>query len=276
MRTQRIVGRINGMKHSWKGHKDRNRHKYRINRSGQARLVHVKDMNRSIPTTWRWARGDCFSEKDGFRDITCKNNNSKIYQFNSVLWPVGSSGGQGGRKPSFSLFCGRPSWAVLAWAGKECTVPAYAETALLCQKKNPHNRCLWLQVWHFFFQSRISSLNSPFSQTLGSCDVNVGPSELLLVGLTYSFFLLLPYVRKKACKSRENAATRKKVQVVFIVYLVDSLTGGGQTDLCYLVHLVCCCVSVTPDSNLGRKKKTWDRTVRRVCKCWPSCQPFSG
>ena len=46
------------MKYSWNGHKDRNRHKNRIKRSGQTRLVYVIDINRNIPTTWRWARGD--------------------------------------------------------------------------------------------------------------------------------------------------------------------------------------------------------------------------
>ena len=29
-----------------------------MKRSGQARLVYVKDVNRNIPTTWRWARGN--------------------------------------------------------------------------------------------------------------------------------------------------------------------------------------------------------------------------
>ena len=43
---------------SWKGHKDRNRYKNRIKRSGQARLVYVKNINRDISTTWRWTRGD--------------------------------------------------------------------------------------------------------------------------------------------------------------------------------------------------------------------------
>ena len=50
------------MKYSWKGHKDRHRHKNRIKRSGQARLVHVKNINRNIPTTWRWAHGDLMPE----------------------------------------------------------------------------------------------------------------------------------------------------------------------------------------------------------------------
>ena len=40
----------NEMKNSWKGHKDISRHKNRIKRSGQARLVHVKNINRNIPT----------------------------------------------------------------------------------------------------------------------------------------------------------------------------------------------------------------------------------
>ena len=47
-----------GVKYSWKSHKDGNRHKNRIKRSGQARLVYVKDINPNIPTTWRWARRD--------------------------------------------------------------------------------------------------------------------------------------------------------------------------------------------------------------------------
>ena len=58
MRKRRVVGRIYGMEYSWKGHTDRNRHKNRIKRSRQARLVYVTDINRNIPTTWRWTRGD--------------------------------------------------------------------------------------------------------------------------------------------------------------------------------------------------------------------------
>ena len=41
------------MKYSWKGHKDRNKHKNRIKRGGQARLVCIKNINRNITTTWR-------------------------------------------------------------------------------------------------------------------------------------------------------------------------------------------------------------------------------
>ena len=58
MRKRRVVGRVYGMKYSWKGHNDGNRHKNRIKRIGQARLVYVKDINRNVPTTWSWARGD--------------------------------------------------------------------------------------------------------------------------------------------------------------------------------------------------------------------------
>ena len=58
MRKWIFVGRIYGMKCSWKGHKDRNRHKNRIKRSGQAQLVHVKGINQNIPTTWGWAHED--------------------------------------------------------------------------------------------------------------------------------------------------------------------------------------------------------------------------
>ena len=37
------------MKYSWKGHKDGNRHKNRIKRSGQAGLVHVKTKAATSP-----------------------------------------------------------------------------------------------------------------------------------------------------------------------------------------------------------------------------------
>ena len=43
-KTRRVVGRIFGMKYSRKGHKDGNRNKNRIERSGQARLVYVIDL----------------------------------------------------------------------------------------------------------------------------------------------------------------------------------------------------------------------------------------
>ena len=58
MRKRKVVGRTDGMKYRWKGHTDRNRHKNRTKRSGQARLVYAKNINRNIPTTCRWARGD--------------------------------------------------------------------------------------------------------------------------------------------------------------------------------------------------------------------------
>ena len=48
---KRRVGRIYGMKYSSKGHKDKkNRHKNRLKRSGQARLLYVKNINLNIPT----------------------------------------------------------------------------------------------------------------------------------------------------------------------------------------------------------------------------------
>ena len=49
MWKRRVVGRIYGMKYSWNGHKDRNRHKKRIKRSGQAQFVYAFDINRNIP-----------------------------------------------------------------------------------------------------------------------------------------------------------------------------------------------------------------------------------
>ena len=64
MRKRRVVGRIYGMKYTWKGHKDGDRHKNRLKTSGQARLVYVKNINRDIPTTWRWARGDPKGQKE--------------------------------------------------------------------------------------------------------------------------------------------------------------------------------------------------------------------
>ena len=51
VRKQRLVGRIYGMKYSSKGHKDRNRHRNRVKRSGQARLLYVFDINHNIPAT---------------------------------------------------------------------------------------------------------------------------------------------------------------------------------------------------------------------------------
>ena len=58
-KTGRTESDSYGMKYSWKGYKDRNRHKNRMKRSGQSRLVYVKNINHNIPTTWRWAGGDC-------------------------------------------------------------------------------------------------------------------------------------------------------------------------------------------------------------------------
>ena len=55
-------GELSGKFMEWNtvenGHQYRNRHKNWIKRNGQARLVSVKDINRNVPTTWRWARGD--------------------------------------------------------------------------------------------------------------------------------------------------------------------------------------------------------------------------
>ena len=42
MRKRGGIWRICGMKYSWKGHKDRNRHKNRMKRSGQAGMIYVK------------------------------------------------------------------------------------------------------------------------------------------------------------------------------------------------------------------------------------------
>ena len=75
MKKRRVVGRIYGVKYSRKGHKDRNRHENSVKGRGQARLVYVKNVNRNIQTTWRWARGhrhddddDCGDDDDDYND----------------------------------------------------------------------------------------------------------------------------------------------------------------------------------------------------------------
>ena len=67
MRKRRVVGRMYRMKYSWKSHKDRNRHKSTIKkkRSGQAWLLYVKDINLDTRTTWRWAREDAQTKRNG-------------------------------------------------------------------------------------------------------------------------------------------------------------------------------------------------------------------
>ena len=52
-----------------KGYKDRNRHKNRIKRIGQVRLVYVKNINRNIRTTWRWARTDNWKDMQSFSKL---------------------------------------------------------------------------------------------------------------------------------------------------------------------------------------------------------------
>ena len=44
VRKRRVVERIYEMGYRWKGHKDRNRHKNRIKRTGKARLVYIREM----------------------------------------------------------------------------------------------------------------------------------------------------------------------------------------------------------------------------------------
>ena len=78
------------MKYRWKGNKDRNRHKNRIKRSGQAQLVYVKDVNHNIPTTWRWACRDwCieFEKND-------KTSDWQIHLNNLLKQPDGGGGGR--------------------------------------------------------------------------------------------------------------------------------------------------------------------------------------
>ena len=80
VRKRRVVRRIYGMKYSWKGHKDRNTYKNRMKRSGQARLVYVTDINRNIPTTWRWA------SHGGKRDVAVADSALFIKLDRSHVW----------------------------------------------------------------------------------------------------------------------------------------------------------------------------------------------
>ena len=94
MRRRRVVGRIYGKKYSWKGHQERNRHKNRIKRSGQARLVYVKNKNRNIPTTWRWARGDYWSRRQWLwvdRHQPCPENTLKMKKKKGSFFSMQSS-----------------------------------------------------------------------------------------------------------------------------------------------------------------------------------------
>ena len=78
------------MKYSWKGHKDRNRHKnrikikIRIKRIGQARLVYVTDINRNIPTMWRWACRDQLRENISH---WVRKHSRKLLWRLSLSWP---------------------------------------------------------------------------------------------------------------------------------------------------------------------------------------------
>ena len=80
MRERNVVVRIYGMKYSWKGHKAGNRRKDRIKRSGQARLVFVKDISRNLSTMWRWTGGD---GSHGKISVTCR---TVTFIFVSVLF----------------------------------------------------------------------------------------------------------------------------------------------------------------------------------------------
>ena len=79
------------MKYSWKGHKDRNRHKIRIffKKSGQDRLVYVWDINHNIPTTRRWARGDDDDDDDD-DDVTLPLITTFVHYLTDPLkWTMG-------------------------------------------------------------------------------------------------------------------------------------------------------------------------------------------
>ena len=69
-----------------KGHKDRNRHKNRMKRSGQARLVYVTDINRNIPTTSRWSHEDSSGEKAVKRRVEAHLSPDAKLLFLSPVW----------------------------------------------------------------------------------------------------------------------------------------------------------------------------------------------
>ena len=108
MRKRKLVGRIYGMKYSWKHHKDRNRRKNRIKRSGQARWVYISDINRNIPTTWRWARGDSEPKSHWISEQLYKDNTAgrfrskqprhrqQLNRFNGILGSSSKTRGCGG------------------------------------------------------------------------------------------------------------------------------------------------------------------------------------
>ena len=64
VRKRRVVGRIYRIKCSWQGHKDKNRRKIWIKRSGQARLVYVKDIDRAIPPREGGPVGMCWGAEE--------------------------------------------------------------------------------------------------------------------------------------------------------------------------------------------------------------------
>ena len=57
-------------------------------RSGQAQLVYVKDVNRSIPTTRRWARGStevfCW-RKDQSKDTFCDTGSTLLAEYRHLI-----------------------------------------------------------------------------------------------------------------------------------------------------------------------------------------------
>ena len=124
MRKRTVVGRIYGMEYSWKDHKDRNRHKNRIKRSGQARLVHVIDRNHNIPTTWRWARGDHLCKAVGLNII-------------GLYRAVGVSKGplRGGSKGVINF----------PWIFRQCEVYSLEETSGVHWIVS----CSWEKILHF-------------------------------------------------------------------------------------------------------------------------------
>ena len=77
MRKWKVVGLIYGIKYSWKGHTVRNGYK-NMNRSVQDRSVNVKAINRNIPTTWRWARGDSTTWSSLSADKLIRNRRSRF------------------------------------------------------------------------------------------------------------------------------------------------------------------------------------------------------
>ena len=94
------------MKYSWKGHKDRNKHKNRRRKKGVGKLGwFMSGINRNISTTWRWTYGeDCCSSNTWRRRVHAVSS-SPLYSL-QTRWQRG--GGKAAEE-------NRPNWLVELW-----------------------------------------------------------------------------------------------------------------------------------------------------------------